>query len=112
MSPSRIAHPCGHGGCPALVTGSARCAAHTVTREQRNPHDPDVQRFYDSTRWKKVRAIVRRNQPICMDCQRRPSQCVDHLGELNDLRLEMLQALCWPCHNRKSGAQHAKKRLR
>lgn len=107
---TRPAHPCAEPGCASLVRGNAYCGACRVTREERNPKAAELRAFYDSTRWKTIRAIVRRNQPICMECKRRPSQTVDHLNGIEDNRLESLRALCWGCHNRKSGREHSVKR--
>lgn len=101
--------PCRIPGCPSL-TNDGYCTQHSVTREQRNPKDKELRAFYNSTRWKKARAIIRRRDPICKECERRPSQTVDHLGELEDLRPEMLRGMCWGCHNRKSGREHSVKR--
>ena len=108
MKPLR---PCMVSTCPNLVSKGSRCPTHAITREQRTPHDPKKQAFYDSPQWRKLRAIVRRQQPICMECKRSPSKTVDHINGLDDNRLESLRALCWPCHNRKSGLEHRLKAL-
>lgn len=54
---------------------------------------------------------MRRNQPICMICHRKPSRSVDHInGDINDNRPDNLQALCKDCHDEKSGREHQAKR--
>lgn len=99
--------PCGAAGCPTLVA-SGVCAEHT--RERPRP-DADSQPFYNSTRWKAIRATIRAQEPICRECKRRPSATVDHVnGDYRDNRRENLQALCWPCHQKKSGIDHRRKR--
>ncbi|MGI9043502.1 MAG: HNH endonuclease [Gemmatimonadaceae bacterium] len=69
------------------------------------------QRFYSSAYWQKVRAQVRREQPICQRCWKQnrltPSQSVHHLD--NDFRnneSSNLEALCNACHFSISGVEH------
>lgn len=104
---SRPLRPCLTPGCAALVA-RGHCTAHAPPPRPR--HSPEADRFYASTRWKNVRAIVRRAQPICQRCKRAPSQSVDHKNsDLNDLRFDPfdplnsnLEALCQRCHNTKT----------
>lgn len=103
--PRRALRPCGEPGCPALVA-SGRCPAH----QRERPKDPAQQKFYGSSRWQKLRALVKQQQPFCAGCQREMSATVDHInGDWNDNRRENLQGLCWPCHNAKSGGQHRRR---
>lgn len=45
----RPAHPCAVPNCSSLVRGTSRCPTHTITREERNPKDPQQAKFYGST---------------------------------------------------------------
>jgi len=66
--------------------------------------------IYNSTRWRKLRAIVLKRQPICTMCQAKhrytTANVVDHVLPINKggfaWELSNLQALCTPCHNSKS----------
>ncbi|MFF3190542.1 HNH endonuclease [Streptomyces misionensis] len=55
-------------------------------------------------------AVLQRDEYRCRNridgyvCGRRANQ-VDHIGDKHDHRIEMLQALCEDCHNRKSSRQ-------
>ena len=64
---------------------------------------------YNSTAWRKLRALVIQNNPICQQCGRQASNVCDHI---NPVRLggsfwdvNNLQALCTSCHNKKSGQE-------
>ena len=67
-------------------------------------------RFYDSVRWRRLRALVLAEQPLCLDCEE-PAEMVHHLQERTqrpDLELDRanLVALCHACHARRhKGAQ-------
>ena len=95
----------------------------TIKRTCRRPwqpkHDPQSGRrhanteFYQSTAWRKLRAIKLHQQPLCEECLRRgamtPAQMVDHIRPINEggaaLDLRNLQSLCNSCHNRKSARE-------
>ncbi len=105
--PSRAYHACGQGGCPELVSGRARCSAHTIERKK----DPTQAKFYGSSQWQKLRAIVKRQQPICGMCKRAPSTSVHHKdGDWKNCTMENLEGVCKPCHARHSGTEHRMKR--
>lgn len=66
--------------------------------------------FYCSAAWRRVRAAVLREQPLCVLCLKEgrttAASHVDHILERKvrpDLAFDMdnLQALCQPCHQRK-----------
>lgn len=106
-------HTCSVASCPTLVRNGPRCPAHTITREQRNPKDPRQAQFYGSTRWKKLRAMVKARDPICKICRRKPTQEADHIDdnwENNDYD-NNLQGVCSDCHATKSGRQHYWRRV-
>lgn len=106
---AKPAHPCGQPGCPVLVHGRPHCPEHTVERKR----DPEQARFYGSSRWQKLRAMVRRQQPLCQMCRNAPSAVVDHIdGNWRNNRMDNLRGLCSPCERSHTGRQHQKKRGR
>lgn len=92
----------------------------TITKHKPRPwlteHKPHEGRkhpntkFYQSTPWRRLRAVKLEQQPMCEECERNgvitPAQIVDHIVPINrggaSLDIENLQSLCNACHNRKS----------
>lgn len=74
--------------------------------------------FYQSTAWRKLRAVKLQQQPLCEECLKSgrptPAQMVDHIRPINkggaSLDLANLQSLCNSCHNRKSGQERHRRR--
>lgn len=74
------------------------------------------QKFYASTRWRKIRKIKINNNPLCEICEQfgriTPGDVVDHIQPINQggsqFDLRNLQTLCHSCHNRKSGRESHK----
>lgn len=75
-----------------------------------------AQRIYNSVQWKKLRAAFLLENPLCATCMAKGkpegARDVDHripLAVQPDLAYEWdnLQALCRPCHNRKTRAEKA-----
>jgi len=70
-------------------------------------------KFYQSTAWRKLRAVKIERFPLCEECQRRgittPAQMVDHIVPINKggapFDIDNIQSPCHQCHNRKSGAE-------
>ena len=66
--------------------------------------------FYQSTPWRKLRALKLEQEPMCEECLKagrlNPAQMVDHIVPINkggaSLDIENLQSLCNACHARKS----------
>lgn len=59
--------------------------------------------------WMRIkRAVLKRDRYRCKACGNKGTyetlQC-DHMGERTDHRLEVLQTLCIPCHQTKTGEQ-------
>ena len=107
--PSRPKRTCAQPGCGALVDGG-RCPAHEAKRTNRQAKDPEQVRFYGSAYWKRLRAIIRRRDPVCVMCQRRPSQTVDHIdGNWRNNDPGNLRGLCRPCEASHTGRQHRRK---
>lgn len=69
--------------------------------------------FYQSQRWRRVRAMYLREHPLCEECERqgvlRDARVVDHIRQINDggapYDFANMQALCDRCHNKKSGRE-------
>jgi 5-methylcytosine-specific restriction protein A len=116
--PWKPKRPCPYSGCPNLPDGKY-CEAHkkkAVSEEARayneNSRDREAQRFYDSSAWRKLRAIKKKRSPLCEECYRQgritPAYIVDHIIERRErpdiaLDIDNLQTLCMACHNRKHG---------
>lgn len=66
--------------------------------------------FYQSRRWRALRALKLQQQPLCEECLRKgrmtPAEMVDHIVPINkggaSLDMENLQSLCNACHACKS----------
>lgn len=66
--------------------------------------------FYQSRRWRSLRALKLSESPLCEECQRKgiltPAQMVDHIVPINKggtpLDMSNLQSLCGSCHAAKS----------
>lgn len=73
--------------------------------------------FYQSRRWRKVRALYLQQYPLCVECQRAgrvvAARVVDHVTPINEggarFDYRNLQGLCDKCHNKKSGREAHKK---
>jgi 5-methylcytosine-specific restriction protein A len=73
----------------------------------------DNSKFYQSKRWRKVRAMYVAENPLCVACEKRglttAVQEVDHVIPLRfggaEYDFSNLQSLCKSCHGRKSGKE-------
>lgn len=62
--------------------------------------------FYQSRKWRTLRALKLQKDPLCEECMRKgmlvPAQMVDHIVPINkggaQLDLNNLQSLCNHCH--------------
>lgn len=69
--------------------------------------------FYQSSRWRRVRAAFLSEHPLCQECSAHgrvvAARVVDHIKPINEGGLMYdytnLQGLCDKCHNRKSGRE-------
>lgn len=95
----------------------------TIKKTQRRPWQPERKphegrkhsnsAFYQSTEWRKLRAIKIQIQPLCEECLRKGmysiAKVIDHIKPINQggasLSMDNLQSLCSGCHNRKSGLE-------
>ena len=111
--PVRPKRPCTHPGCRALTDGG-RCEAHQKEQRQQSQSRRDNQHLHlYSTQWKKIRAMVSRDRPLCTECEKQGRLVVattcDHIiPHKGDLTLfydqDNLQGLCVSCHSRKTAA--------
>lgn len=115
---------CTFSGCKVIVRdGGNRCAEHqlTFTPQKRvyQHHFHQGKNIYWTNRWKKARAVVLSEEPLCRMCGRfginTPATVVDHIYEIKDgadpFERSNMQPLCRACHNKKT-AEEAKKRRR
>lgn len=66
--------------------------------------------FYQSTPWRKLRALKLKENPLCEECEQNgvlsPAQMVDHIVPINKggapLDMANLQSLCNACHAKKT----------
>ena len=114
--------PCRHPGCGAVLVTPGYCDAHRVAAHRdysRARRGFDTEHgFYQSAAWRAVRAAFLREHPVCARCAGRgrvvAAVVADHVLPLKDggARFDWanLQALCVPCHNRKTAGETAKRR--
>jgi 5-methylcytosine-specific restriction protein A len=114
--PTAPPHPCAHPGCPALVSGAARCPTHARahTRADAQRRGTAAQRGY-SYRWQQARARYLANNPLCRPCSKKApphvtlATVVDHVTDHKgdpvlfwDQR--NWQPSCAPCHDARTDA--------
>jgi 5-methylcytosine-specific restriction protein A len=121
--PTSAPTPCRYPSCRALLSAPGFCNEHraAVHREYgRARRGFDTERgFYQSPRWRSVRAAFLREHPVCKACEAlgstTPGVVADHIQPIkeNGLRFDWsnLQALCVSCHNRKTARETAASRL-
>lgn len=97
--------------CGKITTAGSRCQSCQSARErQRDEHrGTAAQRGYNWT-WKRLRAQVLLEEPVCRECKAAPSVEVDHeipraLGGTHDRA--NLRGLCHGCHAVKSARDKA-----
>lgn len=107
--PTLPPRPCAHPACPELVT-RGRCPTHEAAYQRgKDTKTPEARAFYDSPRWRKVRAWYRKRHRLCEECLRngRPEHAtlVDHIVPVRlggaKFADSNLQSLCDACHQRK-----------
>lgn len=105
--PTKPMQVCAEPGCSTLAAGY-RCTTHAVTA--RKASHANSSRIYDTKRWKVMRFVVLNGNPWCQTpgCLALATD-VDHIvairhgGEPWDYA--NLQALCRPCHARKTAGE-------
>lgn len=100
--PYRSAHPCSYPGCPELVSKGSRCALHAVAKPV------NVQKLYNSKRWKEGRRQQLDDQPWCADCLKagRYTKATDvhhkdpHMGDEVKFWAGPFESLCHRHHSK------------
>ena len=114
--PQAPLRPCPHVGCKELTRGG-RCDKHK--REQQRQHEGTEerladQRFYNGTRWRKLREVKLGRDPLCQECKRQGrtklAQEVHHLiprKRMPEMAYVMsnLESLCTPCHSKETAKE-------
>lgn len=117
--PQRAPTPCRYPGCGAILDTPGFCPKHRVAVHRdygraRRSFDTEVG-FYQSNEWRRVRAAVLRDVPLCAACGARgrlvAAKVVDHIQPIKSggARFDRtnLQSLCVACHNRKTARETA-----
>lgn len=109
--PRRPKVPCAHPGCPELVeSGQKYCEKHRLVHIN-NDRKSAAARGYDG-RWRKARKRFLAVHPLCEECRKKglfvKATVVDHkVPHRGDPALfwdeSNWQALCKPCHDKKTG---------
>lgn len=115
MSPWAPPHRCAVSSCGVLVPrGVPRCPAHEQQRRQAyelarrfDPVRQAAQHLYASVAWKRLRAEVLDEEPVCREPRcGQPSNHADHIIALRDggapLDRANIQGLCLRHHSAKS----------
>ena len=105
---------CNQIGCSNIIAYEARwCAAHQRDNSRaeqakdynKNRRDKRNFKFYNSSEWRKLRALQLNDEPLCEICKS-IGEVVDHIKEISDggcaTCLDNLQTLCKICHNIKT----------
>ncbi|NLY16632.1 MAG: HNH endonuclease [Gammaproteobacteria bacterium] len=120
MARQRALKPCAAPACATLVRGGTYCQRHQEEYDQRrkqalkrthakyNERRAESDKFYGTSRWRKLSLYYRRLHPLCVRCRElgraTPAQVVDHIKPLKthpELATEWdnLRSLCHACHN-------------
>lgn len=112
--PKAIPRACRKHGCAATTTDrSGYCESHRNTGwEQHQQGKSRHERGYGS-KWEVIRArILHRDKHLCQECMRtgraKAAATVDHIKPKSQGGTDddgNLQALCWPCHKRKTATE-------
>ena len=105
--PKKALKPCKHPGCPRLTEG-AYCDEHKPL----HPDRPSAAKRGYGSKWQRLSKAYLRRHPLCVRCKAQgrftTATVVDHIipyrGNPHLMWDESnWQALCKPCHDRKTG---------
>jgi 5-methylcytosine-specific restriction protein A len=94
---------------PAVYRGPRRTAQHKSRKAKQRQASRGLPTY--SKQWRAIRERVLYEEPLCRECKANgkitAATQVDHIDEdsHNNSR-DNLQALCAPCHSRKTAANH------
>ena len=101
--------------CPihGIIDGEcAKCKSKSNKMYDRYKRDKELDSFYKSSAWRKLRTRFIKANPLCNICGY-PAKIVDHIIEIRDggakLDSANLQSLCQTCHNRKTIRERIKR---
>lgn len=108
--PNAAMKPCSYPGCATLVR-TGRCERHPM--DHALFHNPEHQRLYNTSRWRKLRQAQLIVQPFCEECLRanvymeatEADHVERHLGDPRKFYGGRLQSLCASCHSRKTASE-------
>jgi len=104
-------HVCLEPGCPTLVP-HGRCATHSRQQEQARPN-PEARLWYHTARWKRLKAQKKRDNPLCVDCQKHGyitewtdlDHIIPHRGDpMLFWDTGNVEGRCHSCHSKKTKA--------
>lgn len=104
--PRKAKHPCGHPGCPEITEGNY-CEKH----KSMHPDRPSASRRGYTSKWRRLSKQYLRKHPMCVRCMAEgkfvPATVVDHIiphrgDETLMWSQDNWQALCKPCHDKKT----------
>ena len=107
--PRKALKPCKHPGCPNLTDG-LYCAEH----QSLHPDRPSAAKRGYGSKWQRVSKVYLRKHPLCVKCLAQgkfvTATVVDHIVPHRGDHYLMWsdtnwQALCKPCHDRKTGSE-------
>jgi 5-methylcytosine-specific restriction protein A len=104
----RPKHPCNHPGCGTLVDAKATyCQGH---QRQRWREQSAQRARRGGRRWRKLRALKLRTNPICEICNDAVTAEVDHKVPVaqapeQEFIWDNLQSACIDCHRAKTAAE-------
>jgi len=102
--PNAIPNLCIEPGCNHRTTTGNRCAAHRKQHKGLGQQAP-----YNTRWWRRVRAVVLSEQPLCAACNTQPATQCDHIKPLDvggTNERDNLQGLCAACHTRKTFSEN------
>lgn len=104
---------CTKPGCYRTAAQGSRCAAHPAPARDRPEHHPHRE-LYGTQAWRKASRLYLDEHPLCVTCQAEgrvtPASCTDHIvpHDGDDALFwdrSNWQALCGPCHARKTASE-------
>jgi 5-methylcytosine-specific restriction protein A len=108
-------------GCGRVVQHDVYCEAHRgMVDEKRRKNrkakqSDDVDKIYKTQRWRRVRALQLKENPLCDKCRKegkvKDAEMVDHIKPIraggNAYNMDNLQSLCQAHHNKKTALDNS-----